>query len=69
MRQLEFQLNEGNQTQFDPPVIPTGRRLKTSACLRFWPCFSESFAKFSPLKFSPLSKSLDPEVIKITLTP
>ncbi|MFM7930589.1 MAG: hypothetical protein ACKO9Q_23005, partial [Pirellula sp.] len=30
-----LQLNKGNQTQFDPPVIATGRRLKTSACLRF----------------------------------
>jgi hypothetical protein len=34
------QLNKGNRTQFDPPVIPTGRRLKTSACLRFYAVFS-----------------------------
>jgi hypothetical protein len=47
------QLNKGNQTPFDPPVIPTGRRLKTSACSRFWPLFSRCFAKFSPLKLSP----------------
>jgi hypothetical protein len=29
------QLNKGNRTQIDPPVIPTGRRLKTSGLLAF----------------------------------
>ena len=52
MRQPEFQLKLGFQTQFDPRVIPTGRRLKTSACSRFWPLFSRHFAKLSPLKLS-----------------
>lgn len=47
------QLNLGYQTQFDHRVIPTGRRLKTSACSRFWPLFSQCFASFSPLKLSP----------------
>ena len=28
-------LSQGYRTQFDPPVTPTVRRLKTSACLRF----------------------------------
>ena len=46
------QLNQGHQTLFDPWVIRTGRRLKTSACSRFWPLFSRCFAKLSPLQFS-----------------
>ena len=54
LKRVRFaQLNKGKRTQFDPPVIPTGRRLKTSACSRFWPLFSRHFAKLSPLKLSP----------------
>jgi hypothetical protein len=52
MRQPEFQLNKGNQTQFDPPVIPTGRRLKTSACLRFYAVFSSVCTHRPCLKLS-----------------
>jgi hypothetical protein len=47
------QLNKGNQTQFDPPVIPTGRRLKTSACLRFYAVFSWVCTHRPSLKLSP----------------
>jgi hypothetical protein len=57
MRQPEFQLNKGNQTQFDPPVIPTGRRLKTSACLRFYAVFFCVCSHWRRLKLS-LPRSL-----------
>ncbi len=50
------QLNKGNRTQFDPPVIPTGRRLKTSACLRFYAVFSRG------LHAGPVSNSLSCDV-------
>ena len=49
----EFQLNKGNRTQFDPPVIPAGRRLKTSACLRFYAVFSRVCTLLPSLKLSP----------------
>jgi hypothetical protein len=47
------QLNKGKRTQFDPPVIPTGRRLKTSACLRFYAVFSRVCTHWPSLKLSP----------------
>ena len=47
------QLNKGNQTPFDPPVIPTGRRLETSACLRFYAVFSRVCTHWPSLKLSP----------------
>ena len=47
------QLNKGNRTRFDPPVISTGRRLKTSACLRFYAVFSRVCTHWPSLKLSP----------------
>ncbi len=34
------QMDKGHRSPFDPPVIPTDRRFKTSACLRFYEVFS-----------------------------
>jgi hypothetical protein len=54
LKRVRFaQLNKGNRTQFDPPVIPTGRRLKTSACLRFYAVFSRVCTRWPSLKLSP----------------
>jgi hypothetical protein len=49
---LSSQLNKGNRTQFDPPVIATGRLLKTSACLRFYAVFSRVCTLLPSLKLS-----------------
>jgi hypothetical protein len=46
------QLNKGKRTHFDPPVIATGRRLKTSACLRFYAVFSKVCTPWPRLKLS-----------------
>ena len=46
------QLNKGNRTRFAPPVIPTGRRLKTSACLCFYAIFSRVCTHWPSLKLS-----------------
>ena len=53
LKRVRFaQLNKGNRTHFDPPVIPTGRRLKTSACLRFYAVFSRVCTHWPSLKLS-----------------
>ena len=49
---LSPQLNKGNQTQFDPQVIATGRGLKTSVCWRFYAVFSR-VARTDPVSGSP----------------
>ena len=46
------QLNKGNRIQIDPPVIPTGRRLKPSACSRFFAVFSRVCTHWPSLKLS-----------------
>ena len=53
LKRVRFaQLNKGNQTQFDPSVIAIGRRLKTSACLRFYAVFTGVCTRLPSLKLS-----------------
>lgn len=55
LKEVRFaQRNNGNKTLYDALAIPTGRRIQTSACWRFYSVFLWVLSLFRGLKICPV---------------